>query len=423
MQTRWRALLSGSPQQEALSVARDVALILARDYSPSTFPEASLAEGHAGLALLFDVAARVWPAEETWPAARSRSVDHVMNAIAESVMDANLYKGLAGAGFALQQLAHLQLLPKLLEDTDEDELAEIDAALWQHLATTDACQGDYDLIFGWVGLGVYGLERRHRAMGAACAARVVERLAETAERSPDGTITWFTPRRLLTDWQQERYPRGCYNVGLAHGVVGIAAFLARAVTLEGDIGEKARELLTGCLKWLRAQRTPADASEILGLPLVGERPTWCYGDLGVATALLLASHVDAHSRAEALEVTSLEHGFDPHAAIHLTVCHGLAGTGHLFNRIYQATGDERIEKAARLWISRTISHRRPDIAVAGYPDVTGKGDAELFPRAGILSGAAGVALVLLAAATDHEPVWDRMLLASGDPLDEVSTTG
>lgn len=415
MHSRWSALLSGSAQHEALTVARDIALILARDYSPSTFPVATLAEGHAGLALLFDVAARVWPTDETWPAARSRSVQHVMSAIGEAVMEANLYKGLAGAGFALQQLAHLELLPQLLEDTDDDELAEIDATLWQHLATTDACHGDYDLIFGWVGLGIYGLERRHRAMGVACAARVVERLAETAERSPDGTITWFTPRHLLTDWQQERYPRGCYNVRLAHGVVGIAAFLSRAVTLEGDIGEKARELLKGCLKWLRAQRAPADASEILGLPLVGDRPTWCYGDLGVATALLLAGRVDAKSHAEALEIFGREHGFDPdRGPIHLTVCHGLAGTGHLLNRAYQATGDEGIGKAARLWIARTIDHRRPDLAVAGYPDVTGSGDGEFFSRAGILSGAAGVALVLLAAATEDEPAWDRMLLASGD---------
>jgi hypothetical protein len=59
--------------------------------------------------------------------------------------------------------------------------------------------------------------------------------------------------------------------------------------------------------------------------------------------------------------------------------------------------------------------RQCDVGVAGFPAWESSTDGEGAWRAepGILTGAAGVGLALLAAATPIAPAWDRMLLLSG----------
>ena len=66
-------------------------------------------------------------------------------------------------------------------------------------------------------------------------------------------------------------------------------------------------------------------------------------------------------------------------------------------------------------VERTLDLRRAGQGIAGYSayrDTHDNGEEYWEDRVGILEGAAGVALALLAAATDVEPEWDRMLLVS-----------
>jgi hypothetical protein len=85
-----------------------------------------------------------------------------------------------------------------------------------------------------------------------------------------------------------------------------------------------------------------------------------------------------------------------------------------FNRLFQATGEECFAEAARFWLERTLAMRQPGRGIGGYLSWSPGEDGALAWRAepGLLTGAAGVALALLAAATPVEPSWDRMLLAS-----------
>jgi hypothetical protein len=94
------------------------------------------------------------------------------------------------------------------------------------------------------------------------------------------------------------------------------------------------------------------------------------------------------------------------------LCIGAAGLGHLFNRLYQAWGEPRLAERSRFWFERALQMRRPGQGIAGYaawmPDANDVDGWRDDP--GVLMGAAGVALALLAAATPFEPAWDRMLL-------------
>ncbi|HEX8274723.1 MAG TPA: hypothetical protein VF615_18975, partial [Longimicrobiaceae bacterium] len=71
--------------------------------------------------------------------------------------------------------------------------------------------------------------------------------------------------------------------------------------------------------------------------------------------------------------------------------------------------------AARRWALRTLELRRPGEGVAGFRSwgpPRGGGPSDWQDDAGLLTGATGVALALLAAATPVEPEWDRFLLVS-----------
>jgi hypothetical protein len=97
------------------------------------------------------------------------------------------------------------------------------------------------------------------------------------------------------------------------------------------------------------------------------------------------------------------------------LCHGAAGLGHLFNRLYQASGEPRLAEAARFWFRRTLELRHPGHGIAGFAAFTPEREERWVDEPGLLTGAAGIALALLAAATPVVPAWDRMLLVSIPP--------
>src|SRR5262249_1772121 len=94
-------------------------------------------------------------------------------------------------------------------------------------------------------------------------------------------------------------------------------------------------------------------------------------------------------------------------------CHGSCGLAHIYNRLYQATGDEELAKVARFWYQRTLELRRPGSGIGGYlAAVNGVSGTEWIEDPRVLTGAAGIALALLAAPCALDPAWDRMFLLS-----------
>jgi hypothetical protein len=94
------------------------------------------------------------------------------------------------------------------------------------------------------------------------------------------------------------------------------------------------------------------------------------------------------------------------------LCHGTAGLAHLYGRMYQLTGEGVLADAAVSWAERTVALCGPavDAMAAGQPAATTPDRP--WNGQGLLEGAAGIALALLAASLPAEPVWDQMLLVS-----------
>lgn len=437
----WRPLLTGAAAKRAGQVILAIATGLrnwqpagATASSPNHQEEgASLAGGQSGFALFYaylsqscqaDCAAHL--IEQVRQGAADTAISYLEQAFEQLPLLApwpSLYSGFTGIAWAT---AHLQ--GRFLAAEADVIDPSIDEALLAHL-NQSPWQTDYDLIVGLVGMGVYALERLPNLTALHCLERVIHHLAATAQPQAGG-LTWWTNPAWLPAANRERSPQGYYNLGLAHGVPGVIAFLGAtcAALPSGDpLADQARALLNGAVVWLLAQRQPAEVGSAFTYwlePGQGRGPArlaWCYGDPGVAIALLAAArHVSEPAWEAAAVEIALQATARPteQAGVHdAGLCHGAAGLGHIFNRFYQATGHEQFANAARFWFQQTLTLHQPGQGIGGYQAWGAGADGELtwVEDPGLLGGAAGIGLALLAAITPVEPAWDRMLLADVKP--------
>jgi hypothetical protein len=393
----WSPLAVGETAAAALAAAAAIAADLAGD--PGLAPAIGLGGGQAGLALFFAYLDRSLGSATAGEQAE-RHLDRAIALLAEETAPAaNLFQGFAGVAWVAEHLAPDAAAG---EDEDaEDPNDEIDTALLSILGRSP-WRGEFDLLNGLVGWGVYALERLPRPAAAEMLRRVVARLAEGCEQTPHG-IAW-----------RGRDPGGASrppDAGMAHGAAGVIALLARMLQ-ESAAGAQAAPLLA------------AAVADVLGRPPQGEEEgesdlAWCAGDAGLAVALLAAGRAagreDWERAARRLAAGAAERfrdqagGFDP------ALCHGTAGLSHLFHHLHLATGDRALLAAARHWLGRTLALRRPGAGIGGYlcRGRQADGSAGWITNPGFLGGAAGIGLALLAAATPIEPAWDRLLLLSG----------
>jgi len=387
---------------------------------------ASLAGGTAGIAILYGYLSQAWTGLRDNEIALC-FLKQAADAVSALPMDSSLYEGFTGVAWSV---AHLRTW---LLDPDDNSTESIDQILNRSLSGKP-WRGCYDLVSGLVGFGAYALEQLPRPLAIECLKEVINRLDEIAERNAEG-ITWFTPPHMLIDSQRKIHPNGYYDLGVAHGVPGVIALLGRVCSLKVDraamLAEtqaKAQSLLDGAVPWLLTQKLMPKTNSIFphftGPSIRSPAPSrvaWCYGDLGIAVALLAAASRGnkAKWKEEALRLARdvARRPESDSGVKDCGLCHGAAGVGHLFNRLFQGTGEPVFKQAARSWFERTLRLRRDSQGIAGFfaLGVGSNGQLRSIPKIGLLQGATGVALALLAAATDVEPNWDRMMMISIPP--------
>ncbi len=416
---KWKPLLKEPLRSQTVAVIDSIAQSL----RTRVIKEASLAGGAAGLAILFDYLSDAQSGKPQRQIAL-RFLDQAAKAVAARRMSPSFFGGFTGVAWAI---AHLKR--KRWPDSDDEDSDEvIDEALKVYLSHSP-WKEDYDLVSGLVGYGVYALERLPQQSAVDYVALLVNRLGEIAEHR-DAGVTWHTAPELISEANRKNLPLGYYNLGLAHGIPGVIALLGQVCTISDkrlrDTRARARRLLKGAVAWLLKQH-PTDRARSYpyyvgsGISSRPARVAWCYGDLGIAVALLIAARCvnqPAWER-EALAIgrRAAARPAEKSGVVDAGLCHGAVGVGHLFNRLFQATGETRFAVAARFWFKRTLEMRRPNRGIAGFlaymPRPNRPNEKRWIAAPGILEGAAGIALALLAATTPVEPEWDRMLLLSG----------
>jgi lantibiotic biosynthesis protein len=378
-----------------------------------------LAQGWAGFAVLFEHADRCLP-EQGWAGAAQAALESSARTVAArpaSVVP-GIAAGWAGIAFATAFLSrHGQRYGVWRE-----ELQPFVQAAGVALADDARRSGDswrfaqFDQISGLAGMVAALLPCRGRALAA-----VVGALAAGTDR-PGGRPPWPTaPGQLGDESLLAEYPRGLVNLGLAHGLAGVVAALALAVRA-GAAGAAGEHALDTAATWLAEQVAWVDGKPVLpsfrslpgqDWPVRPGRTAWCYGPAGAARALDLAGRALGRAELTRLATELLLAALDQpsHIAglISPTFCHGVAGVLHITARMAELGDDDRLTAAVPRLCDSLLAAFEPD-SVTGFRDRGVAGNPVDSPA--LLSGAAGVALVLLSVAHHPAPDWDRAFLLS-----------
>jgi hypothetical protein len=397
------------------------------EHAPSRTPF-GLSGGNAGLSIFYDYvhAAFADPMDaarrdERWNAAVDRlaSVPDVAS---------DLYGGYSGVGWAAAQLAKSSGSQAVEISSDRDVIyQDLEDALIEELGSLPN-PIHYDLVRGYVGSGLFALERWPHPRARRVLELVVDLLEARAEEDRAG-VRWPTPPSLLSDLQRSAHPNGYCNLGVAHGIPVVWYFLSHLVawSVRADVS---RRLLERSIAWVLAQKLTGSGP--LVFPSVAsdrKDPSpallaWCYGDLGLSAVLLVAGRCTGNDEWEKEAVSLARNAtrvsIEDSRVRDTGLCHGAAGFGHVYNRLFQSTKDELFRDAARMWLKHALAMRLPRGGIAGYAAwISDSGQADgvfrWMPRPGLLDGAAGTALALLAGSHPLEPAWDRFLCLSPVP--------
>lgn len=377
-----------------------------------------LAQGDAGLALMCSYFDACFPGRD-WDIKAHTHIERAVSGMGNSHVPNGLHEGLSGLAFATLMLSqegrrYRALLNHLHARVTEQarlDAEALDAAAFEHGLPFLA----WDLIAGLAGVGAYLLTSREYA-----ALKVVLKALIALTREQNGKANWRTPPEQGGKWMAEAFPDGHLNCGLAHGIPGVLALLS--LSLIDGVRVAGQPTAVGRVaNWLASCRSD-DAwgpnwPAAIGLGASASAPLaragWCYGSPGVARALWLAGVALERTDLKALAVETMRAVIRRPAEVRdldsPALCHGIAGLLCVTMRFSHDTGSREFWSFARALMCELEARYEPGTLVGFRTIEPGGGRIE---QAGWLDGAAGVAMTLLAAATDVPPRWDRLLLLS-----------
>lgn len=421
----WRPVATSSQQERASRLAVRIAGALkelpAAALTKKWLP-VSVAEGDAGMALMCGyVGACV--GDPSWATSAHRYLQSAATwAAREGPVLPGLFDGLAGLGFVASLLSREgSRYQRLLMSIDDALRAYLNEA-GEKYGARSRCR-DFDAEGGLSGVGMYLIQRADRPSGLTDVTRLAERLIGSAlDRATPPP--WAKIGDAVRGPFRTQFPHGYVDCGLAHGVPGPLAYLARSRAL-GAPAEGLDEALRHIVTWLNShQRDDAYGPQWpVGVPLdvsgrVANGPggadelasdAWCYGTPGVARALWLAGAAMGDSATCELAADAMRAVYprlaDTEHALAPGLCHGLAGLLQITLRFHHDTGDEEFAHHARALLDRLLGLYESDNTY-GYRN-NHPSDPD---NPGFVDGAAGVVTTLLAASTDVAPEWDQVLL-------------
>lgn len=336
-----------------------------------------------------------------YEAIADNSLDKMLHSLHCQHQVATYCNGLAGLGVGLLSMQHDGFI-----DGVETALDAIDPTIAKSLDLFIS-SNNIDFLHGLIGIGFYLLERCNssKEYSVSNLSKIVDYLDRT--KITDGAIVkWrYNAKKLSKP----------YNISLSHGVSSIVVFLCRllkSVALSENYNVKIRQMLEGALHYILSNRVDVDklgcwfASSSIECD---DRPhrsrlAWCYGDLGVATALVEAGNTlhDSTVRDIATQVllySARRRDIKANYVNDFCVCHGSVGIAQIFRSHGIALELDELLDAADYWEKDTLSRVVKDGQgrhTLLYYDPENGGYIE---RGGILDGIAGAGLYLLGEHT------------------------
>lgn len=342
-----------------------------------------------------------------------------MDEVSRLSTDGSLANGIVGFGWLLQHLANIGFLSP--EDTVG--LEEMDGMIEASLEE-DFRSGNYDLLYGFIGKGIYFLERPRSPTTIRVLETIAAMLEALAVPVQNDQVAWNN----LLEQRDAAVESPNYLLGLAHGQASIIAFLT-LVYHRGIASDVVKPLLQKACSWMLAQALQSDQISVFPTNAANpeySRLAWCQGDLGIALALGNAQAI-LNDEALGRTIVRLDQSLIKRTLVNsnvnanvssqqldTTLCHGTSGVLHLLNRLNHSNGHT---DSLQQWLSITLdqielTRKRTR---TGIETLTWTGHELGYvwkEDYGLTQGVFGTALILLELLHPTAANWDIIILTS-----------
>ncbi|WP_026422099.1 lanthionine synthetase C family protein [Actinokineospora inagensis] len=395
-------------------------------YGASQWGPLTLANGLPGMALLH---AELAAADGRWAAVAHGQISRAAELMSSQASN-GLYAGPAALLAAVVRMEpnYATLRRKLTAWVVADQQTRLRACAarrdpgvsWAHYDVVNGLSGTARLLLDAGPEARPVVEESLRYLVSRCEPIIVE---------GTGVPGWWVPAELQPVAADARqYPRGDFNLGLAHGIAGPLALFTAALVRGCEVPGQ-RDAMRRTATWLLDRRKYDSAGAYWPCRLswdeetqpgpepVFTRAAWCYGAPGIAAALHQAGQALGEPEWCAAAVAGLRAVLDrDERAWNLdgpTVCHGTSGLLQVVRRVAAASGDPALLAAVPRLVEHTLGFADPDapfVFAHLVPDSPLGRHADTGYRrlnvAGMLEGAAGVACALLPSTG----AWDTALM-------------
>ncbi|SHJ33149.1 lanthionine synthetase LanC family protein [Aquimarina spongiae] len=331
----------------------------------------------------------------------------LLKALTETFGNRNLgsgfFEGFEGIFYVVQYLHKCGIIE------DESMLEGLEEYLLQSLSI-DFKNNYFDPMHGSIGKLLYYINSQNRDSEKVNGLidQFLNSLYDHRQETSDG-IFWY-------DKNEDN--KELVNLGMAHGLTGILAFLLRLKEL-GYQHELIDILIDGILKSFGSFKNEAKFlsyfpdyfSEDIDQRNVNSRLGWCYGDLSTANTILYASKILERNdlKKEFLPLinslvlrrmsnSKLDH-YEDYSFFDTAFCHGLGGITYIFQKINNHLNNATLDKRIEFWKKQLLENLdkqlnvEKDIYLPWYRQNSDY--AYTVDQVSVLNGLCGTGLVLL----------------------------
>lgn len=321
--------------------------------------------------------------------------------------------GLAGVGVGLHLLEEEGFLSGISDSLDDFDLY-LETSLKREFQMENT-----DFLHGIIGIGFYFI-KRHAFIPEKAETQltlIMDYLAQIAMvDEANEQLKWqFESEDTETKEKKMRT-----NISLSHGMSSVILFLSRLVAKD-ILPERLpaiRQQLVWAANYIIAQQLDCEKQGSFFPVFSNEeftgrsRLAWCYGDLGVAVALYQVGRVLQRKDYEEFAIKVLRHAalhrrdLTENAVFDAGICHGAAGVGQIFYRMFKQTGLKEFYEAYAYWKEIVVRMGYHKNGLAGYKHFNAA-QMKWDDSTAVLEGIAGIGLFLL---SEVNPDWDEVLL-------------
>lgn len=334
-----------------------------------------------------------------------------------------MFSGACGIGLSAVCLSHnrtrytsfIENINSFIEDAVEKIVVELKSHKYVHMS-------EYDIIEGMCGVANYCMLFHNDEKMKETLIFILDYIMEICKDKSLHNLTipgWYIPsENQFLKHDQELWPNGCFNMGLSHGIPGMLLVLCNSAKLNITLPNQL-ETITKISDFLMKFHIENEEKNYWGSHVsleeyinnkvneTNSRDAWCYGTPGVSYSLLVAGkllnkreYIDSAVDAMKKAVKRLNGIYSP------TFCHGFSGVAYISKRFYEITKIEYFNESSINLKNKVLDFYDEKAAFGFYNIEKDNEKTEYYNYIGIIDGAAGILLTILAIENGRKTPWD-----------------